>query len=116
MRHGVPATPARILLVEDDEAIRKLLAASLRREAIEVDCAADGAEALQLTQHFEYAVILLDMMMPRLNGFEFLEAFRAASPGARSVILVISAFDDRMLAELTPGQVHAIIRKPFDVA
>src|SRR2546430_12556034 len=51
--------------------VRKLLVAALRREPFAVDAAADGAEALRLTASVEYAVIILDLMMPRLNGFEF---------------------------------------------
>jgi DNA-binding response OmpR family regulator len=103
----------RILIVEDDDPIRTLLAAALRRESLDVDTAQDGAAALELTRQCDYAVIILDLMMPRLNGFEFLKAFRTAKP--RSVIIVITAFDDTHLGSLEASQVHAIIRKPFDV-
>jgi DNA-binding response OmpR family regulator len=101
--------------VEDDDAIRTLLAAALRREPFEVDTASDGAAALQMTRDVEYAVIVLDLMMPRLNGFEFLEAFHGATPKRRSVIFVVTAFDDVRVAKLEAGHVHAIVRKPFDV-
>lgn len=111
---SMPSVP-RVLVVEDDDAIRTLLVAALRREPFDVDTANDGAEALQLTQSFEYAVIVLDLMMPRLNGFEFLEAFRSTSPNAPSVIVVVTAFDDSMVGKLGPQHVHAIVRKPFDV-
>ena len=106
----------RVLLVEDEDAIRALLLAALRREPFEVDAAADGVQALHLTRTTEYAVIILDLMMPRLNGFDFLEAFRAASPKSRSVVIVLTAFDDSMIGRLRPDRVHAIVRKPFDVA
>lgn len=106
----------RVLLVEDEDAIRALLLAALRREPFEVDAAADGAQALQLTRTTEYAVIVLDLMMPRLNGFDFLDAFHAALPAARSVVIVLTAFDDTMIGKLRPDRVHAIVRKPFDVA
>lgn len=105
----------RVLVVEDDDAIRALLTAALRREPFDVDEASDGAAALLLVRTHEYAVIILDLMMPRLNGFEFLEAFRQASPAARSVVFVVTAFDDSMIGKLRADQVHAIIRKPFDV-
>ena len=103
----------RILIVEDDDPIRTLLAAALRRELLEVDTAHDGAAALELTRNCEYAVIILDLMMPRVNGFEFLDAFHAAK--RRSVIFVITAFDDTHVAGLDATQVHAIVHKPFDV-
>lgn len=105
----------RVLVVEDDDAIRTLLAAALRREPFEVDTAHDGAAALQMTREVEYAVIVLDLMMPRINGFEFLEAFHGATPKHRSVIFVVTAFDDARVAKLEPGHVHAIVKKPFDV-
>lgn len=68
-----------------------------------------------MTRDVEYAVIVLDLMMPKLNGFEFLEAFHGTAPKPRSVIFVITAFDDAKVAKLEAGHVHAIIRKPFDV-
>ena len=106
---------ARVLVVEDEDAIRALLVAALRREPFEVDAAADGAAALQLAREHAYAVIVLDLMMPRVNGFEFLDAFRAALQEARSVIIILTAFDDSMVGRLRSDQVHAIVRKPFDV-
>lgn len=105
----------RVLVLEDDHAIRKLLVTALRRESLEVDAGSDGADGLLLVQEREYAVILLDLMMPRLNGLEFLAAFRRAAPGARSVIIVTTASDEFLLATLPPSEVHAIVRKPFDV-
>lgn len=109
------STAARVLVVEDEDAIRALLVAALRREPFEVDEAADGAAALQLTREHEYAVIVLDLMMPRVDGFSFIEAFRAASPDTRTTVVVLTAFDDSMIGRLRPDQVHAIVRKPFDV-
>jgi len=110
----MPVLP-KILVVEDDEAIRTLLVAALRREPFDVHSAANGAEALGLTRATEYAVILLDLMMPALNGVEFLEAFHEAAPESRTVIFVMTAFDDAMVHHVAPNLVHAIVRKPFDV-
>jgi DNA-binding response OmpR family regulator len=105
----------RILVVEDDDAIRALLVAALRREPFDVHAAMHGAHALNMTQAADYAVILLDLMMPTLNGIEFLEAFHKASPHSRSVIFVMTAGDDAALRHLSPNVVHGIVRKPFDV-
>ncbi len=105
----------RVLVVEDDDAIRSLLVAALRREPFHVDEAADGMAALELTAGSEYAVIILDLMMPRLSGLEFLEAFHRTTPNARSVIIVLTAFDDVMVGQLRIERAHAIMRKPFDV-
>lgn len=105
----------KVLVVEDDEAIRALLVAALRREPFDVHAACDGAEALTLTRASEYAVILLDLMMPGLNGVGFLEAFHEAAPQSRTVIFVMTAFDDVMIRHIAPNLVHGIVRKPFDI-
>src|SRR5258706_1297060 len=105
----------KILVVEDDDAIRALLVAALRREPFEVQAAVNGVEALELTRASEYAVILLDLMMPACNGVEFLEAFHEATPQSRTVIFVMTAFDDAMVRHVAPNLVHGIVRKPFDV-
>ena len=110
----MPLSP-KILVVEDDDAIRTLLVAALRREPFEVHAAINGAEALELTRASAYAVILLDLMMPALNGVEFLQAFHEANPTSPTVIFVMTAFDDTMVRHVAPNLVHGIVRKPFDV-
>lgn len=105
----------KVLVVEDDDGIRGLLVTALRREALYVDAADDGAQALRLCANCEYAVIILDLMMPIVDGFEFLEAFEKTTPPARSVIFVVTAFDDRLIGNLRSPKVHAIVKKPFDV-
>lgn len=111
----MPAPAPRILVVEDDEAIRVLLASALRRESFDVDTAADGGAALRLTAEHEYAVILLDLMMPGVNGFEFIDAYHRSGASRRSVVIVITAFDDRIITRLIDPRVHAVLRKPFDI-
>lgn len=105
----------QVLIVEDDHAIRTLLVAALRREPLEVHTAGDGLDALECARHHEYAVILLDLMMPRLNGFEFLESLDAVRPAMQPVIIVMTAFDAAALKMLRPNRVHAVVHKPFDV-
>jgi DNA-binding response OmpR family regulator len=109
------STVPKILVVEDDDAIRALLVAALRREPFDVHAAMHGAHALNMTQATDYAVILLDLMMPTLNGIEFLEAFHQATPQSRSVIFVMTAGDDTALRHIPANVVHGIVRKPFDV-
>jgi two-component system, OmpR family, response regulator ResD len=107
--------PPKILVVEDDDAIRALLVAALRREPFDVHAAVNGAEAIKLVRASDYAVILLDLMMPALNGVEFLQAFHEMVPESRTVIFVMTAFDDAMVRHVAPNLVHGIVRKPFDV-
>ena len=105
----------KVLVVEDDDAIRAPLVAALRREPFDVHSATNGAEALTLTRAAEYAVILLDLMMPTLSGVEFLQAFHETDPKSRTVVFVMTAFDDVTVRHIAPNLVHGIVRKPFDV-
>ncbi|HWW59797.1 MAG TPA: response regulator [Thermoanaerobaculia bacterium] len=104
-----------VLVVEDDPAIRSLLTAALTRQPLNVDSAHDGVAALERLACTDYVVVILDLMMPRMNGYAFLDALREVRPGARPVVLVMTAGDHAQFGSLDPELVHACIRKPFDV-
>lgn len=105
----------KVLVVEDDTAIRTLVVAALKREPIEVHTAGDGLAALECVRANDYAVILLDLMMPRLNGYEFLDSLDSVRGAAEPVVIVMTAFDTASLRKLPPNRVHAVLHKPFDV-
>ncbi|HET8775794.1 MAG TPA: response regulator [Thermoanaerobaculia bacterium] len=105
----------KVLVVEDDTAIRTLVVAALKREPIEVHTASDGLAALECVRANDYAVILLDLMMPRLNGYEFLENLDSVRGETEPVVIVMTAFDTTSLRKLPPNRVHAVLHKPFDV-
>ncbi len=109
------AVNPRVLIVEDDSAIRTLMTAALRREPLDVHSATDGLAALELVRAHDYAVILLDLMMPRVDGFEFLESLPHVRPGSSPVIIVMTAFDATAVKRLGGLRVQAILHKPFDV-
>jgi two-component system nitrogen regulation response regulator NtrX len=113
-KEEIMAAP-KVLVVEDDTAIRTLVVAALRREPIEVHTASDGLAALECVRANDYAVILLDLMMPRLNGYEFLENLDSVRGDAEPVVIVMTAFDTTSLRKLPPNRVHAVLHKPFDV-
>lgn len=103
----------RILVVDDDDAIRALLFTVLRRRGFRVDTAANGAEAIEKIAQCAYAVILLDLMMPRLTGYEVLDELSRFDRSARPVAIVLTAGGDPHA--LDPDIVAATIRKPFDL-
>jgi DNA-binding response OmpR family regulator len=106
----------KVLIVEDDAAIRALLVAALKREPLDVHVAADGLEALECVRANNYAVILLDLMMPRVSGYEFLTAYEQLHANKiKPVVFVMTAFDASMVRKLSTGTVHAIVNKPFNV-
>ncbi|HEX8408627.1 MAG TPA: response regulator [Thermoanaerobaculia bacterium] len=106
----------RVLVADDDQAIRQLVCTIIKREGLEIDCAADGAEAIALLREHEYSVILLDLMMPRVDGFGVVEHIRNHPPAFKPVILVITAYADQKFKEVDPSVVTGVIRKPFEVS
>ncbi len=103
----------RILVVDDDDAIRTLLFTVLRRRGFAVDTAHDGAVALERLGHCNYSVVLLDLMMPRLNGWEVLDTLATRPPPLRPIVIVLTAGIE--LRKFPPDVVASTIHKPFDV-
>ena len=70
---------AKVLVVDDEKLIVKGIRFSLEQEGMEVDCAYDGEEAVQKAKENEYDIILLDVMLPKLDGFEVCQQIREFS-------------------------------------
>ncbi|HYI98390.1 MAG TPA: response regulator transcription factor [Thermoleophilaceae bacterium] len=69
----------RILLVDDEQSVQKLLAFPLRKDGYDVVCACDGAEALERLDDDSYDLVVLDLMLPKVDGFEVCRRVRATS-------------------------------------
>lgn len=106
----------RVLVADDDQAIRQLLCTIVKREGLEVDCVADGVEAIEKLGQYEYAVVLVDLMMPRVDGFGVIEFLKNHPPDYKPVVLVITAYADQTFKRVDPNVVTGVIRKPFEVA
>ena len=104
----------RVLVVDDDAGVRDLLQSALSRCDLTVDTAATGADAVELLRQQQYAVVLLDLMMPDVNGFDILERIAGGDVASPPVVLVITGAERSALARLDPQRIHGIIRKPFD--
>jgi DNA-binding response OmpR family regulator len=83
-----------ILVVDDNEMNRDMLARRLKRQGYTVEMAEDGQMALDMLAEKDYGLVLLDIMMPRLNGYEVLEQIKADSRLRRLPVIMISAVDD----------------------
>jgi two-component system, OmpR family, alkaline phosphatase synthesis response regulator PhoP len=103
----------RVLVVDDDHAIRKLLERIAKRAGFEVESAKDGAEALEMIEAREYDVALVDLMMPRLSGYELVQ--RISTREQRPVVIVATALTNSDLATVDDTLVRHVVRKPFDV-
>ncbi|MCA1645460.1 MAG: response regulator [Chloroflexi bacterium] len=103
-----------VLVVDDDPAIRGLVADALRIEGFVVDLAAHGREALEALRARRPATIVLDLMMPIMDGFSFIEACQREDLCTDVPIVVISAVQDA-IKRVQAASVHACIAKPFDL-
>ncbi len=86
----------RALIVDDDQSIRRTLELHLGDAGLEVCCAADGEAGLQAALEQPFDIVLLDLRLPGLHGFEVLKAIREKKP--RLPVIVITAFDDMQTA------------------
>lgn len=105
----------RVLIVDDDPSIRRLLATLAKREGIHVDTAADGSEAIAHLEDHAYSLVLLDLMMPRVNGFAVVDWLADNAPAHKPVVFVISAYADQMYRSVDTSVVSGVLHKPFDV-
>jgi len=103
----------RALVVEDDPAIRRLVEKLLTRHHIQIDVALDGRQAIEKLRARTYSVVVLDLMVPEVNGFEVI-AFLKES-GSSTPVAVVSAVSQQALTNLDLDVVKVVISKPFDV-
>ncbi len=109
-----PAVPAKVLVVDDEENIRELLSVSLKFQGMDVRTAADGPRALDITRTFKPDVVILDVMMPGMDGFGLLRRLRA--DGVEAPALFLSARDsvEDKINGLTVGG-DDYVTKPFSL-
>ena len=100
-----------ILVVDDDPGIRELIELTLSDEGYEVITAANGAAALEMVNRHPPAMILLDMRMPVMDGWEFAQSYRR-NPGPHAPIVVVTAAQE---AGERAAQIQAdgVLPKPF---
>lgn len=104
-----------VLLVDDNEATRTLMTALLRKDH-EVESAMDGAEAIEKIKLRRYDAIILDLLMPEVDGFGVLEHLKASGDGlAGRVIVCTAALAPSQMVRVHGYGVAAIVPKPFEV-
>ena len=104
-----------ILVVEDDLAIRRLVKMVLSRKGYRVEEAADGIEAVLKLGVREYDVIILDLMMPNLDGFAFMNTLEENAPARLKNIIVTSAASPNVIKDRIRGVPFDVLPKPFDI-
>lgn len=104
--------PARVLLVEDDPALRRYLGVVLRRAGYEVVAAADGLEALKLALSSHFSLVVTDAVMPRLGGPELCRLLRARAEFAALPIVLLTGLEAGGQTGDTASRPDARLTKP----
>lgn len=104
----------RVLVIDDEPPIRALVAKIVERAGLPVDTARDGAEAIAKLQAHDYSVVVVDLMMPKVDGFAVIEHVKRSGKRHPAVI-VATAGETASLRRLDASVVHSIVRKPFEI-
>lgn len=106
----------RVLLVEDDPAVRRILALQLESRGFAVRMAADGAEGFRALQEALPDCVVLDLMMPVMDGFELLKRIRSLGRTANLPVLILTASEDEKHRVRTQQYLaDAYISKPYEL-
>jgi DNA-binding NtrC family response regulator len=102
----------RILVADDEEIMRDVLSDLLSSESYTVDLAENGSQALEMIQEKDYGVLLLDLMMPDIDGLQVLEELKKTENGPTAIVLTAYASIDRAVRATKLGAFD-FITKPF---
>lgn len=109
------SSPATVLVIEDDLPTQQLLTAMLHRQKVTAVCTGDGSTGLALLQRQEFDAIVLDLLLPQLNGFELLRHVACTRPELLARIFVITAAHDSVWRDCPYiPRARKVVRKPFD--
>jgi DNA-binding response OmpR family regulator len=106
----------KIIVIEDDPDINKLIAYNLRKEGFTVEQAFDGDEASERLKSGYFSVVILDLMLPGINGFDICKEIKERDSSSKSFIIVISArtsSQDKLYAHILGADCY--LSKPFRV-
>ena len=105
----------KILLIEDDELITRTLEGVLRDRYYIVDCAAEGELGWEFVEAYDYDLILLDIVLPKLNGIEFCKRLRSAGNQTPVLLLTAQNSSDKKVIGLDAGADDYVV-KPFEIS
>jgi len=107
------ATEARVLIIEDNDAMRAMLFTILRHQPLGVDTSAGAEDALEKTRTCDYALILIDMSLADDEALSFLMRFREERPESTTFILAVR--DPNSDAAIDAALVSAMVNKPLEI-
>ena len=105
---------SKILVVDDEEALRTVLSGELSSEGYDVKSAGDGDEAIEVLENEAFDLVLLDIKMPRVNGFDVLKHVKETRPKTKVVMLTGFA-DLKNAIESKKLGAEDFVSKPYDL-
>lgn len=108
------AVKNKILVVDDEEALRTVLSAELEGEGYQVSTAGDGEEAIKILGSQQFHLILLDIKMPNVDGFEVLKFVKQQQPSTK-VIMLTGFADLKNAIESKKLGAEDFVSKPYDL-
>ena len=108
-------SPRRVLIADDDAGIRRLLTVTLRKEGYDTADACDGREALEAMRSGSVDLVLLDLMMPNVTGWDVLEQRDAAPALLKIPVIVITAARGDGIDNIPNDGMCALLTKPFEL-
>jgi DNA-binding response OmpR family regulator len=108
-------TQPRALIIDDDDPIRTMLSMIVRHQGIAVDTARDGNEAIASLNRDGYNVVVLDLMMPRVDGYAVLAHMRTHQPQLLPCTILATAVPERDIRRGLTDDVYMVHAKPFDM-
>jgi len=112
-----PANPRyRALVADDDPATRYLLATILAKHQIAFDEAANGADAVKFLKNNEYALVFIDLMMPRVDGWGVIDFVRSHPRASAPRVFVVTGVQNQKLSSADQDIVTGMLYKPIDIA
>lgn len=109
-------TAVRALVVDDDEPIRTLLATLVEHQGYAVATASDGREAIEQIEGDRFSLVLLDLMMPRVDGYAVLRHIKESRPDLLRCTIIASAVPEKEILSKVADPVYRIHLKPFDMS
>lgn len=104
----------RVLVVDDDDAIRRLLKIVLERRGYEAAEARHGGEAIERLIEDDFSAVVLDLMMPVVNGYDVIDYLRLHHPD-RKCVIIMTAAGSRGTQHLDRSVIHEVLYKPFEL-
>lgn len=108
-----PTKPKTLLIVEDDDDFQLLYRLYLQGQSYRILEARNGKEALEVIEHERPDLIVLDMIMPEMDGEQFIQKFRFEKRIFDTPIIIASVNDKISPRLLEKGKIHSTLKKPF---